>query len=214
MGKGAAATALSVFTLLAFVSDASGQAPAPAQVPPDTQTDVVVLSTTNNSQPVGASDLRLTLSKAGREEHAVIRRLIFITSALRLTEPAGWTGEGPAPQTCRFEFKSFLQRQQCFVSISGVLACTQAEVTPLTEETHGDAPAPAGAPVGFCNDVFRPVVNARVRLSGTLRDRAAELFAADQRDKVDPLFKAAGLTVRPDAPSSAAARPSPAPSQK
>jgi hypothetical protein len=201
----AALASLAGLALLAIVSDASGQAPGP----PDTQTDTVVLSTTNNSQPVGASDLRLVLSKAGREEHAIIRRLIFITTSLRLTEPAAWAGEGPAPQTCRFEFKSFLQRQQCFVSISGVLACTQAEVTPLTEETHGDAPAPANAQVGFCNDVFRPVVNARVRLSGTLRDRAAELFEADEAAKVDPVFKAAGLTVRPEPPPVQASKPAP-----
>jgi hypothetical protein len=205
----AALAGIAVIALLAIDSDASGQAPAAPAVPPGTQTDTVVLSRTDNTQPVEAQDLRLVLSKAGREEHAIIRRLIFISAALRLTEPAAWTGEGPAPQTCRFEFKSFLQRQQCFVSMSGVLACTQAEVTPLTEETHGEAPPPAGAQVGFCNDVFRPVVNARVRLSGTLRDRAGELFAADQAAKVDPVFKAAGLTVRPEPPPVQASKPAP-----
>jgi hypothetical protein len=210
MGRRAAA-AVSTFALLAFVSDASGQAPAPRA---DTATDTVVLSRIENTQTVEADDLRLVLSKHRREEHAVVRRLIFIAASLRLTEPTPWAGDGPPPRTCRFEYKSFLQRQQCFVSLSGVMACTQAEVTPLPDEAHGDAPAPADAPVGFCNDVFRPAVNARVRLSALLRERAAALFAADQKDKVDPLFRAAGLSVRPDAPPAPrGARPAAAPAR-
>ncbi|MGZ3279253.1 MAG: hypothetical protein ACXWKY_15745 [Caulobacteraceae bacterium] len=218
----AAFLAMSALAFASFVSDASGQAPAttapaPAPAPPpDTSTDVVVLSRTDNTQAVESNDVRLVLSKDKREEHAIIRRLIFIAAALRLTEPAAWAGDGPAPQTCRFEYKSFLQRQQCFVSMSGVLACTQAEVTPLPEAATGDAPAPANAQPGFCNDVFRPAVNTRIRLTNLLHDRAAELFAADQKAKVELLFKAAGLTARPDlppglqAPSKLQASPAPA----
>jgi hypothetical protein len=203
------APALAGLILLALAADAAGQSPgaqtppSPAQAAPllDTNSDTVVLSRTDNTQAVEATDLRLVLTKAKREEHALVRRLIFIMASLRLTEPAAWPGEGPAPQTCHWEYRSFLQRQQCFVSVSGVLACTQPEVTPLPDEAHGDAPAPEGAQVGFCNDLFRPAVTARVRLSALLRERAAELFAADQKAKVDPVFKAAGLTVAPEAPA-------------
>ena len=194
--RGRTAASVSAFALLAFVSDASGQAPAAL---PGTGADTVELSRIDNTQAVEVGDLRLVLSRNKREEHALVRRMIFIAASLRLTEPAAWAGGGPAPQTCRFEYKSFLQRQQCFVSLSGVMACTEAEVTPLPDEAHGDAPAPADAPTGFCNDVFRPAVNARVRLTALLRDRAAALFAADQKDKVEPLFKAAGVTVKPEA---------------
>jgi hypothetical protein len=206
MGRAAALAAL---ILLALAADADGQSPAAQPPPPaqaqagpllDTNSDTVVLSRTDNTQAVEANDLRLVLTKAKREEHALVRRLIFIMASLRLTEPAAWAGDGPAPQTCHWEYRSFLQRQQCFVSVSGVLACTQPEVTPLPDEAHGDAPAPAGAQVGFCNDLFRPAVTARVRLSSLLRERSAELFAADQKAKVDPVFKAAGLTVAPEAP--------------
>jgi len=187
-------------------SSAVGQAPPstpPAAVPPDTATDTVVLSRTDNTQAVEAADQRLLLTKQKREEHALVRRLIFITANLTLTEPAATVGDTPPPQTCRWQYRSFLQRQMCFTSMSGLFACTQAEVTPLPDEAHGEAGAPANAAVGFCNDVFRPAVNARVRLAGTLRDRAAELFAADQKAKVDPIFKAAGVAVAPEPTASA-----------
>ncbi len=199
--KGKGPILLAAFALLAFVSDASGQAPAPPAPTPPGQTAApadTVVSRTDNTQPVLSSDLKLILSKQKREEHAIIRRLIFIAASLRLTEPTGWTGDEPAPQTCRFEFRSFLQRQQCFVSMTGALACGQAEVIPLPDEAHGDAPPPEKAAAGFCNDAFRPAISARVRLTGRLADRAAELFATDQKEKVEPVFKAAGLAVRPE----------------
>jgi hypothetical protein len=197
--RGTTLTIVAALALLAFVSDASGQAPTPSQaVPPDTQTDTVVLSQTANTQTVQASDLRLLLSKAGLREHALIRRLIFISASLELTQPAAWKGQGPAPQTCHWAYKSFLQRQQCFVSLSGALACTEPEVIVLPEEAEGEAPPPENAQVGFCSDVFRPAVTDRARLTARLADRAAELFAADQQTRVEPAFKAAGLTVRPE----------------
>ena len=192
--------------LLVFVSDASGQAPSQA-APPDTQTDTVVLSQTANTQTVQASDLRLLLSKAGLREHALIRRLIFISASLDLTQPANWKGEGAAPQTCHWAYKSFLQRQQCFVSLSGALACTEPEVMVLPEAAEGAAPPPENAQVGFCSDVFRPAVTDRARLTARLTDRAAELFATDQQTKVEPAFKAAGLTVRPEPALRPAASP-------
>jgi hypothetical protein len=173
--------------------------------------DTVELGRTDTTQAVETSDVRLLLSKNKREEHAIIRRMIFIMGSLRLTQPAAWAGDDPAPQTCSWAYKAFLQRQQCFVSMSGVLACTQAEVTPLPDTAIGDAPAPQNAQPGFCNDAFRPAVNGRIRLTALLHDRAGELFAADQKAKVDPLFEAAGLAVRPDLPPrlQAPARPTP-----
>ncbi len=200
--SGSAALAL----LACAGSSAVGQAPSttqPAVVPPDTATDTVVLSRTDNTQTVEAADQSLLLTKHRREEHALVRRLIFIMANLTLTEPAATVGDAPPPQTCHWQYRSFLQRQLCFTSMSGQFACTQPEVTPLPDETHGEAAAPANAAIGFCNDVFRPAVNARVRLAGTLRDRSAELFATDQKAKVGPIFKAAGVAVAAEPTASA-----------
>ena len=191
--------AIAAAAFLALIgSNALGQSSAaPAPVAP-TGDDFTVISRSDTTQLVESNDLRLALSKAKREEHALVRRLIFISASLRLTEPAAQAGDVPPPQTCRWAYRSFLQRQICFTSMAGLLSCTEQEITPLPDETHGDAPLPANSAPGACSDVFRPAVTARVRLTTQLLARARDLYAADQKARVDPLFKAAGVAVKLD----------------
>ena len=157
---------------------------------------------------------RLVLTKARREEHAVVRRLLFIAATLRLTEPlpppddkaaasgaapAETAPEGPPPkQTCRWTYRAFLQRQICFTSMTGLSSCTQPEIVALPDSAEGDAPLSDAPQQNVCNDIFRPAVNARIRLSTALLSRSKDLFASDQSAKVDPQFKAAGVKVAPE----------------
>ena len=214
------ALALLACAVLAFaVSDAASQPSAPLAVPAAPATDFTVVSRIDNTQTVEAVDLKLLLTKAKREEHAVVRRLLFISATLRLTEPVAADAEpaassapapaassaepeGPPPkQTCRWTYRAFLQRQICFVSMTGLSSCTQPEIIALPDEASGDAPLSDAPQQNVCSDIFRPAVNARIRLSTSLLSRSKELFAADQQAKVDPQFKAAGVTVRPDEPN-------------
>ena len=187
-------------------SNALGQSSA-APPAPTAADDVTVISRSDTTQLVESNDLKLALAKARRDEHALVRRLIFISASLRLTQPAVQAGDGPPEQTCRWAYRSFLQRQICFTSMTGLLSCTEQEITPLPDETHGDAPVPANSPPGACSDVFRPAVNARVRLTTQLLSRAKALYAADQQARVDPLFRAAGVSARPEPPPVETARP-------
>jgi hypothetical protein len=169
-------------------SGAAPAAPAPA---------FTVVSRVDNTQTVETGDMRLVLTKGKREEHALVRRFIFITATLRLTEPAlPPEGDAAPAQTCRFAYRAFLQRQICFTSMTGLSSCTQPEIESLPDEASGEAPAPANAQPGFCNDVFRPATTVRVRLSSSLLSNAKALFAADQKGKVEPMLKASGVTAR------------------
>lgn len=200
--------AIAAAGLVALIgSNALGQSSPAPPAPPPAADDFTVISRSDTTQLVESNDLKLALTKAKREEHALVRRLIFISSTLRLTEPTAQTGDSPPTQTCRWAYRSFLQRQVCFTSMTGLLSCTEQEVTPLPDETHGDAPLPANSPPGACSDVFRPAVNARVRLTTQLLARAKALYAADQQAKVDPLFKAAGVGVRPEIEPAKSAAP-------
>lgn len=209
--------AASAAVLLALAgSDAVSQTGAlPTAAPRPPAEDFTVISRIDNTQTVEAADLRLVLTKAKREEHAVVRRLLFISATLRLTEPvapaapeppassappAAEPAEGPPPkQTCRWTYRAFLQRQICFTSMTGLSSCTQPEIISLPDVAEGDAPISDAPQQQVCNDIFRPAVNARIRLSSSLLARSKDLFAADQDTKVDAQFKAAGVRVAPDA---------------
>jgi hypothetical protein len=203
--------------LLAFAgSDAVSQAEPPTAAPRPPAEDFTVVGRIDNTQTVEAADLRLLLTKAKREEHAVVRRLLFIAATLRLTEPvaaapveaassappATEAVEGAPPkQTCRWTYRAFLQRQICFVSMTGLSSCTQPEIVALPDTAEGDAPISDAPQQAVCNDIFRPAVNARIRLTTALLSRSKDLFAADQATKVEPQFRSAGVKVTPDTAS-------------
>ena len=212
--KRLAAAAIALLALAG--SDAVSQPPAPTAAPRPPAEDFTVVSRIDNTQSVDGADLKLVLTKAKREEHAVVRRLLFIAATLRLTEPpaeeaassappaSGAAPEaeppaGPPPkQTCRWTYRAFLQRQICFVSMTGLSSCTQPEIVALPDTAEGDAPISDAPQQQVCNDIFRPAVNARIRLSSSLLSRSKELFATDQATKVDPQFKAAGVKIAPE----------------
>jgi hypothetical protein len=188
-----AAPALCALLALAG-SNAASQSVPPAPDP------FTVISRIDNTQSVESADLKLLLTKARREEHAVVRRLLFIAATLRLTEPvaappAAPSDAPPPKQTCRWSYRAFLQRQICFVSMTGLSSCTQPELIALPDTAEGDALISDAPQQGVCNDIFRPAVNARIRLTSSLLSRSKDLFAADQQTKVDPQFKAASVTV-------------------
>ncbi len=208
--------------LLLAGSHAASQTSIPPAVAKPLTEDFTVVSRTDNTQTVDTADQKLLLTKAKREEHAVVRRLLFISATLRLTEPTpppeaaassappaassaapdAAAPEGPPPkQTCRWTYRAFMQRQICFTSMTGLSSCTQPEIIVLPDTAEGDAPISDAPQQNVCSDIFRPAVNARIRMSSSLLSRSKDLFDADQQTKVDPQFKAAGVKVSPDLPT-------------
>jgi hypothetical protein len=202
--------ALAASAILIFAgSDAASQATPP---PEPAAPDFVVVNRIDSTQTVETADLPLILTKAKRVEHAVVRRVLFITAALRLTQPAQPLPDPaqPAPppppqQTCRWTYRAFMQREICFVSMSGLSSCTQPESLTLPDTAEGDAPISDAPQQNVCSDIFRPAVNARIRMTSSLLSRGKDLFAADQKEKVEAQFKAAGVRVAADV--AGAARP-------
>lgn len=163
-----------------------------AEPPPPAPPQVVVVSRREGTEVVASSDTPLVLTKGAQREQALLRQAVFITTALSLTRP---TGEGPALDSWRWTHQAFLQRQVCFSSITGLFACTEASVQPLPDAEKGEAQVSPAAP-----DAAPESDAARRRLTEALKPRAAALFAADRRQHIEPLLKAAGVI---------AARPSP-----
>jgi hypothetical protein len=166
-------------------------APAPAQTPADKPADVVVVSRDTQSEVLASRDTPLPLTKARRTEDALLRQAIFLTSTLTVVRPAADAGE----QTLRWSYQPYLQRQLCFTSITGLFSCAGAEVEELTEKAAGEAPLPAatGQPGAAPNPTAEA---ARLATATALRTRADALFADDRRLKLDPMLKAAGVSVQ------------------
>lgn len=172
------------------------QPSAPAKPP----AEFLVLSRDDGSEIVTSLDLPLVLVKGGRSEDVLVRRALFITASVTVVRPAA--AQDAASDSYRWRYEAFLQRQICFTSMTGLFACTLAQVESLPDKATGEAPLPtAGA------GTFPEAAAAKLRLTEGLRVRAGALFDADRRANVDPVFKAAGAVVPKAAPRRSAGPP-------
>lgn len=198
LSPGRLTLAAALFAVVAASADAQTSTPPPPAPPTAAPAapDEVVLSRTDHSQTLITADLPLVLTKAGRVERALVRRAVFISSSVSLTRPAAKPVDGP--QSCEWTHQSFLQRQVCISSMTGLFACTEADVQTLPDAADGEMRiSDEDAKAGRCNDDFAPSASARAHLADTLKARAQAMFDDDQHTKVDPIFKAAAVTVRP-----------------
>jgi hypothetical protein len=172
----------------------SGRADPAAKPAPD----FLVLSRNDHSDTVSTSDLPLVLAKAGREEKVLVRRAVFVASSVQLTTPIMQAADETVVQTCRWTYQTFLQRQVCFTSMVGLFSCTEPEVVALPDGAAGQSQLSAAEAANLaCGDAYPPAAAARAKLIEPLRARASALFDADERTKSDPIFRAAGVTIRP-----------------
>jgi hypothetical protein len=155
---------------------------------PPPAAEYVIVSRLEGTEVVASQDTPLTLVKGGRREDALVRRALFVTSAINVTRPAKAT-DGIA-ESYRWTHQGFLQRQVCLTSITGLFACSATEVESLPGKAAGQAPY-----VAADVQAFPQAEAARSQLIADLKARAAVLFDADRRTNLDPLLKAAGVSV-------------------
>jgi hypothetical protein len=163
--------------------------------------DLVVVSHESHSDVVVGRDTPLPLIKARKTEDALLRQAIFLTSTFAVMRPAAGAGE----EILRWTYEPYLQRQLCFTSITGQFSCAAVEVEELTEKSAGETPIamtggqtmPRPNPTGPNPSAPNSAAEgARVALVTALNTRSAALFDDDRRLKLDPMLKAAGVTIR------------------
>jgi hypothetical protein len=198
-------------------------AAAVAQPAPATPAALVVVSQQTDNVTIATSDRPMLLVKAGHTEQAILSYVLFVvntTTVLRPTTP-------PGPDRVRWSYTPYIQRSVCFISITGLFACSAAQTTPLAETSEGEAtltsPAPGAsapaAPVSAAPAAATPAPGsptsgalpnpaaapsaadvALATLSDALRQEASAKFDEDDSLSFDSLLKAAGVRILPPAP--------------
>ena len=108
------------------------QADTPPAAPPPAVAEVVLAR--NDHTTVAANlDLPLTLTKAGRREEMIVRRVLFVNASVIQVRP---TAGG---DRYRWTLAGFLEREYCVRSLTGVLACTTPETEALPDKAQGEA---------------------------------------------------------------------------
>jgi hypothetical protein len=165
--------------------------PVIATAPVDKPADVVVVSRETRSDVLVSKDTPLPLIKAGKTEDALLRQAIFLTSTLTVVRPAAEAGE----DILRWTYQTYLQRQLCFTSITGLFSCAAGESEELTEKAVGEVPL-AATPGQAAPGPNPAAEEARIAVATAVRTRGDALFVDDRRLKLSPMLKAAGVSIR------------------
>lgn len=159
----------------------------------------VIVSRREATVVAAMQDRPLSLLKAGRREDALMRLAVFATTAVTVARPAD--AADSLHDVYRWTHQAFLQRQLCVTSITGQFTCAAAQTEPVGDGETGSAPVDLAAP-----EVFAQADAASERLTARLRTRADALFTSDRRLRVEPMLKAAGVSIAPVAAGAPAKR--------
>jgi hypothetical protein len=156
----------------------------------------LVICRSDRTVSVAGLDVPVVLARHGQVEHALIRWQIYITASMWLAQTPPAPGLDTPAKQFRWGHKSYLQRQICFTSVVGLFACADADTKPLSEDTAGSLGAERErTDAELCQQLPSELDKSSDSLKGDLERKASEIFAADRRTAVDPLFKAANAVI-------------------
>lgn len=143
--------------------------------------------------PVAQKAKPLTLAKAGRTENAVVRYQIFLrTIAKPGVVPVAPAGVTVSAIPCVWTVESYLQRDLCFYSITGLLGCEEGATVPLQAIENGQADLPADT---ACEVFAKPVTAAEDRVIATLDKIKDQMFDEDYQLAIKPRLIRGGATI-------------------
>ncbi len=169
--------------------------PPPAPPPETVRTESAYLQ-------AGRRDMPLTLSRAptarGREpvsERALLRYRLYVRTDVEAKQPP--LGDGPVVVkiTCDWTVSTFLQREPCFESITGRLACGESYTVRMEERQTGSE-AMVAEP-SACGLAHPAAAAAEARLRAVLAEKADALFDDDLARRYTPELARAGITLKP-----------------
>jgi hypothetical protein len=164
--------------------------PPPVPPPPE------IVRTESGYAPAAHRDVPLTLTRGAQSEKALIRYQLFARTDVQASRPAG--AEPTVDFTCAWTVTAYLEREPCFESITGRLACTESYTVRLDDRERGEEKM-AGDP-GTCGLATPSVAAAQTRLRDALTGKADAQFDDDQARRFLPGLVKSGVTAKPRPP--------------
>jgi hypothetical protein len=143
--------------------------------------------------PVAQKARPLVLTKAGRTENAVIRYQMFLrTVAKPGAVPATPESVTVSAIPCAWSVDSYLQREICFYSMTGLFACADEVTTVMRATDTGQTDLPVGT---VCEVMAKPVMEAEERVIAALDRTKDQVFNEDYDLIVKPQLAKGGVVV-------------------
>lgn len=168
------------------------QAPPPPP-PPE------IVRTESSYLQVARKDVPMLLVKAKQAENALIRYQLFVRTDVEARQAPAQAEGPPPPVFCQWVVTVYLEREPCFESISGKLACGDRYTVRLEDRERGSETLPLTAEATACAVGKPEVAAASARLAAAGEAAADAHFGADLTRRLTPELAKGGIkaTIRP-----------------
>jgi hypothetical protein len=176
-----------VARLARIPGDAVFQAPPPPPPPPE------VVRTDSSYLQVARKDVPLLLAKGKQSENALIRYQLFVRTDVEARQAAATPEAPPPPVYCQRVVTIYLEREPCFESISGKLACGERYTVRLEDRERGTETLPLSAEATACAVGKPEIAAASSRLAAAGEASADARFGADLTRRLTPELAKGGI---------------------
>jgi hypothetical protein len=142
---------------------------------------------------VARKDVPMALVKGKQTENALIRYQLFVRTDIEARQAPAVPDAAPPPVFCQWVVTIYLEREPCFESISGKLACGERYTVRLKDQQRGNETLPLTAEATACA-VGKPEVAASSAVMAAAGEAGADTyFGDDLTRRVTPEFAKDGI---------------------
>ena len=160
--------------------------PPPPPPPPVVRTDASYLQ-------VARKDVPLLLTREKRSENALVRYQLFVRADVEARQATATPEAPPPPVICQWVVTVYLEREPCFESISGKLACGERYTVRLRDNERGSETLPLTAEATACSASKPEVAAANSRVAAAVEADADTRFGDDLTRRLMPEFARGGI---------------------
>jgi len=163
------------------------QAPPPPPPPPE------IVRTESDYLRVARKDVPLTLTREKQVEKALIRYQLFVRTDIEARQAQAMPDQPPPAIHCQWAATLYLEREPCFESLTGKLACGERYTIRLPDREDGREMLPLTAEPTACA-VAKPEVQASGgRLAAAASASADDRFGDDLTRRLMPELAKGGV---------------------
>jgi hypothetical protein len=142
----------------------------------------------------------MVLAKGKQGENALIRYQLFVRTDVEARQAPALADAPPPPVFCQWIVTVYLEREPCFESISGKLACGDRYTVRLEDRERGNETLPLAAEATACAVGKPEIAAASRRLAAMGEASAGARFGDDLTRRLTPELARGGITARIRAP--------------
>ncbi|MBL8554432.1 MAG: hypothetical protein JNL41_09155 [Phenylobacterium sp.] len=165
--------------------------PTPTQPPEVVRTESAYLRVARKDVPILISREKAAPKDPG--EKALIRYQLFVRTDIEARQDPARPDGPPPPVHCQWVVTSYLEREPCFESITGKLACAESYTVRLDDTERGHEVLPLTEEATACALTRPGIAAAQAGLGAIVEATADQRFADDLERRLRPTYTRMGL---------------------